>query len=140
MTIAEDEARDSIPVADLPWKEEQESAAHWLHKGDYVHARLEKQPAPGGEEQVLHLSFTISGVNGSRVYGSIHHPEGLSQHDGWRFELLRRAEALPATLSEIDADLITGTTVRLMGKGSTWVDSSSGTAIDTQQIVQFRVV
>ncbi len=132
------EAADTILVKDVPWKEEQESAGKWLHKGDLVHARLELQHAVNEDEiPALVTEFTVTGLNGARVFGSPHYPDGMSQHDGWRFELLRTHEVLPDKVSEIKATMRSGVEVTLMGKGVTWVDSDTGKGIDVNDIVSF---
>lgn len=140
-SIEEQEAESTVQVKDVPWKEEQQSAAKWLHKGDRVHARLELPPQEDGTETMpLVTEFVITGVNGARVYGSVHHPEGMSQKDGWRFELVRTHEALPEQVSEISAEMRTGVTLTLMGKGTTWVRSDNGTTVDVEDIVTFTVL
>lgn len=131
------EDADTTWVEGLPFLEPQDTAEHWLRKGDQVHARLEVQADDGSLHPVVVHNFTVSGINGSRVYGSPHFTEGLSQKDGWRFELLQRDLNLPTTLSEIEAELVDGEKTVLMGKNRTWVRSSDGSAVPVEDIRSF---
>lgn len=56
--------------------------------------------------------------------------------DGWKFALVSRPLAFPTTLGEIDAVLATGETVRLMGRGDTWMDAN-GASVQAAGIRSF---
>lgn len=129
----------SIPVSSVPYHEPQDTAANWLEKGDFVQARHEALGEDGTPQPALVTSFTITGINGSRVYGSPHYPDGLSQKEDWYFDVISRGTPLPTTLSEIDATLSDGTTAVLMGKGEVWTRAEGGMAVPAMNILKWAL-
>jgi hypothetical protein len=114
------------------------TAAADLLAGDFIQARMRGDTAVGALEQWLVTEFTVTGVTGTVVAGNVLYPAGLDEAAGWTFELIARPTvALPLILCEIVATLTNGTTPTLMGKGTVWTDTVTGSPVTVDSIVSF---
>ena len=90
-----------------------------------------------------HESGAIETVQGTvlKVKGTVVDLEGPDPDgaDGWLFELISRPLEFPDTLCEIDATLMSGELVRLMGRGAVWTRPNGG-QVQTSEIRSFVVV
>ena len=102
-----------------------------LLPGDFVQARREYESGAIGvvEGTVLKVNGTVVDLDGPD-------PDGA---DGWTFELISRPLEFPEALCEIDATLLSGELVRLMGRGAVWTRPNGG-QVQTSEIRSFVVV
>ncbi len=116
-------------------------AATDLIGGDFVQARMQGTTTPGAPEQWLVTEFTVTTVTGTVVAGSVLYPTGLDATAGWGFELIARTGlTLPTVLTEINATLIDGRALMLMGRGLVWSDVDSGMPVAPASILSFTLV
>lgn len=108
--------------------------------GDFVQARKLGETAEGLADQYLVTEFVVTGVNGSRLYGSVLYPNGLGENDGWQFELISRTLEFPTTLSEIRAVRYDDIELTLMGKGEVWTNEANGERVQVADIKHYTVI
>ena len=101
-----------------------------LLAGDFVQARRHHD---SGTVEVV--EGVVVGVDGTTVDLDGPTPDS---GEGWLFELISRPLTFPDTLCEIDAVLMTGEQLTLMGKGSSWM-AEGGRQVQTSEIRSFEV-
>lgn len=120
------------PVEVITTEDAGQPVDHFL-PGDTIQASRgrgsDTEPAEVAEGDVSAVDGDIITL-GTRTY---------SATEGWVFELIRRALALPETLCEIDAQRYSvGGTIRLMGKVTIWT-AEDGTRVPAPDISSFTV-
>jgi hypothetical protein len=98
--------------------------------GDRIQARRggTDEPIETGEGTIAAIAGTVVTM-GTRPFDSA---------EGWTFELIERTVTLPTTLTEITATVRDLGTVRLMGKGTTWMNDL-GEPVPASSILSFTV-
>ena len=98
--------------------------------GDFVQARRHHES--GTVEVVEGL---VVGVDGTTVDLDGPNPDS---GEGWLFELISRPLTFPTSLCEIDAVLMNGEQIRLMGRDTSWM-AVGGRQVQVSEIRSFEV-
>ena len=100
---------------------------------DYVHATLYNQET----KSVAVQDFKVTAIDGTSYQGGA---LACDTVDGWHVEVTRKDITnlnLPTTISEITATDASNNTHELVGKNTTWRDSS-GSLFDVNLILEWR--
>ena len=108
--------------------------------GNVLYLPSELLPGDVVQARRHHESGTVEVVEGTvvKVDGKTVDLGGPTPGVGWLFELISRPLTFPETLCEIDATLMSGERVTLMGKGSSWI-AEGNRLVATSEIRSFEV-